>query len=147
MTMKKNVKYIVCPNCLAKNRISENKLTDQPKCGKCKSYLFAGKPVELSDSTFMKFVRNTSIPVVVDFWAVWCGPCKMMAPVFEQVAGIMEPRIRVAKLNVDDAPQVSSQYRIRSIPTIAILSQGRVMAQRAGAIGAQELSSWIQQSV
>jgi thioredoxin 2 len=145
--MENEVKFIVCPNCLAKNRISENKLTDKPKCGKCKNYLFVGKPVELTDQTFMKFVRNTSIPVVVDFWAEWCGPCKMMAPAFEQLAGIMEPKIRVAKLNVDNAPQVSSQFRIRSIPTIAILSEGKLTAQRAGAMGQQELTNWIQESV
>ena len=145
--METEMKYIVCPNCLAKNRILGSKLADKPKCGKCKNFLFSGKPVELSDQTFIKFVQNTSIPVVVDFWAEWCGPCKMMAPAFEQVAGIMEPKIRVAKLNVDNAPQVSSRFRIRSIPTVAILSNGKVTAQRAGAMGRQELTHWIQQSV
>ena len=120
--MEQQENYIVCQDCFATNRFAKDKLSDNPKCGKCGHLLFQGKPVKLNDGSFMKFVQKTTIPVVVDFWAEWCGPCKMMAPVFEAAASNMEPRVIFAKLNTEEAPVTAVEYGIRSIPTIAILA-------------------------
>jgi thioredoxin 2 len=139
--------YIICPDCFATNRLPEERLADKPKCGKCGNYLFQGRPAVLNDVTFWKFVGKTSIPVVVDFWAPWCGPCKMMAPIFEQAATNLEPRIMFAKLNTEEAPAISSEFGIRSIPTVSIFKGGKIAVQRAGAVGYQELVTWIQQSI
>lgn len=135
--------HLTCPNCLATNALLASRLDDNPKCGKCGSILFIGKPVDLDDSNFTKFVSSTKIPVVVDFWAIWCGPCKMMAPVFIQAAHRLEPNIRFAKVNTEIARSVSAQFGIRSIPTIAILKDGVQVTQRPGAVGLEELVSWI----
>jgi len=137
--------HIVCPNCVTTNRLSEEKLHNKPKCGKCGNYLFTGKPVELSDENFIKFTSKTDIPIVVDFWAAWCGPCKMMAPVFEQAAHQMEPKIRFTKVDTERAMATSAQFGIRSIPTIALLKKGKVIAQQAGAVGLADLMTWINQ--
>lgn len=141
------VNYIVCPSCFATNKIAKGRLTDKPKCGKCGYLLFQGKPAKLDDSSFLKFVKNTNIPVVVDFWAVWCGPCKMMAPIFEQAAQTMEPKVIFAKLNTEEAPVIATEYHIRSIPTIAIFENGKLINQRAGAMSLPDLKAWINQSV
>jgi thioredoxin 2 len=127
--------------------LSTGRLNEKPKCGKCGQYLFNGNPVDLNDSNFKKFMRCTEIPVVVDFWASWCGPCKMMAPVFEQAAKQLEPNIRFTKVNTELAPVTSSQFGIRSIPTIAILKNGSLVTQRLGTAGLDELVSWIKQSI
>jgi thioredoxin 2 len=139
--------YIICPTCHTINKFAKDKLAEKPRCGKCGKNLFLGKPVILNDSLFLKFVQKTSIPVVVDFWAEWCGPCKMMAPVFKQAAGIMEPEVIFAKVNTEENPVTATEYGIRSIPTVAILENGKVIAQRAGAMSLQDLMAWIQQSI
>ena len=136
-------KHIVCPSCSATNRIPENRLADGPKCGKCGERIFAGKPTELNDTSFQQQVANSDIPVVVDFWAPWCGPCKMMAPQFEQAAGEMEPEVRFAKLNTDEAQATAARFNIRSIPTIALFRNGQEIARQPGAMGAADIVRWV----
>ena len=145
--MEHEVNYIVCPSCFATNKLNRGRLTDKPKCGKCGNLLFLGKPVSLNDHSFLKFVKKINIPVVVDFWAEWCGPCKMMAPIFQQAAQSMEPQVVFAKLNTEEAPITANEFGIRSIPTIAVLENGKVISQRAGAMSLPDLKAWIQQSI
>lgn len=135
---------LVCPHCQATNRIPSSRLDQHPNCGKCKKPLFTGHPVELSDQGFAKHVKNDGIPLVVDFWASWCGPCKMMAPHFETAARQLEPRVRLAKLNTEEAQQTAAQFGIRSIPTVAIFKNGKEVARQAGAMDARTLNNWIQ---
>jgi len=135
--------HIVCPHCLAINRIPNEKLSDDPNCGKCKKALFSGQPVNLNDNNFDRFIAKTEIPVVVDFWADWCGPCKAMAPAYTQAANQLEPHYRFAKLNTETAQQTAAKYQIRSIPTLMIFKNGKVMAEQAGAMQANQLVQWI----
>ncbi len=137
-------RHLVCPRCEAVNRIPDNKLADNPKCGRCKEPLFTGSPVELSDQAFDKHVKRSDLPLVVDFWAPWCGPCKMMGPQFQAVAAQMEPYLRFAKLNTEQAQRVAAEYNIRSIPTVALFKNGREVARQAGAMDARMLTQWIQ---
>ncbi len=137
-------RHLVCPHCEAVNRIPDDKLADKPRCGRCKERLFTGNPVELSDQTFDKHLKRNDLPLVVDFWAPWCGPCKMMGPHFKSVTAQMEPHLRFAKLNTEQAQRVAAQYNIRSIPTVAIFRNGREVARQAGAMDARMLAQWIQ---
>ena len=116
--------HLVCPQCMSVNRLSKSKLSDRPKCGNCQESLFTGKPVALDDVTFSKFTSRTDIPVVVDFWAAWCGPCIMMAPNFEKAAQQMEPEVRFVKVDTEQAVSTAAQFAIRSIPTIIVLKNG-----------------------
>ncbi len=135
--------HIVCPNCAGINRIADDKLSCQPNCGKCKQPLFNGNPINLTDQNFERFINKTQIPVVVDFWADWCGPCKAMAPAFLQVTKQLEPNYRLAKLNTETAQQIAAKYQIRSIPTLMIFKNGKMVAQQAGAMQASQLLQWI----
>jgi len=137
--------HIVCPSCHTTNRIAEDKLTNAPNCGKCKNKLFLGKPSDLTIQNFTKHINNSSIPIVVDFWAPWCGPCQSMAPTYNQIASTMEPSVRFAKVNTEDQQQLASQYQIRSIPTLMIFKNGKIVAQQAGAMNSDMLTQWIKQ--
>ena len=136
-------KHVVCPSCSATNRIPDDRLDEAPKCGRCGAPVFAGKPAELTDASFQKHISRNDLPVVVDFWAPWCGPCKMMAPAFEQAAAELEPRVRLAKLNTDEAQATAAQYNIRSIPTMALFRDGREVARQAGAMSAADIVRWV----
>ena len=139
-----NAIHIVCPACARVNRLPADRLTAGPKCGKCKGLLFEGKPLELTGATFEKHISRSDIPVVVDFWAAWCGPCKMMAPAFAQAAAQMEPRVRFAKLNTEQAQAVAGQYGIMSIPTLVIFREAREIVRQSGALDINRLISWVQ---
>ncbi|MFH2134384.1 MAG: thioredoxin TrxC [Pseudomonadota bacterium] len=135
-------KHIVCPHCDAVNRVPADKLAAQPTCGKCKQALFDTHPVELNEANFMRHISNSDVPVLVDFWAPWCGPCKMMAPAFAQAAQQLEPNIRVVKLDTEQAQNLAAQFNIRSIPTLALFKGGREVARQAGAMDANSIVAW-----
>ena len=136
--------HLVCPHCAAVNRIPSSRIAENPRCGKCREPVFTGHPTELSDSSFETHISRSDIPVVVDFWAPWCGPCKMMAPAFEQAAAQLEPGVRLAKLNTEEAPATAARFEIRSIPTLALFKRGREVARQPGAMGAADIVRWVQ---
>lgn len=137
---------LACPACGATNRVPEERLNDQPVCGKCGAELMAAKPVALSDGVFTRYVANTDTPVLVDFWADWCGPCKMMAPHFANAAAQL-PQVRFAKVDTEACPQASAAYAIRSIPTLILFLGGKEMARQAGAMATADLVRWVQAHV
>jgi thioredoxin 2 len=136
--------HVVCPSCAAVNRVASERLGHGPVCGTCKQALFTGRPVELTEGTFPRHVGRSDLPVVVDFWAPWCAPCRMMAPAFEEAAARLEPRFRLAKLNTEEAPSLAAQHGIRSIPTLALFRHGREVARQLGAMGGSQLLQWIE---
>ncbi|MBB5016602.1 thioredoxin TrxC [Rehaibacterium terrae] len=133
---------IACPHCHSLNRVPADRLADQPNCGRCQGPLFDAKPVDLDAASFARHVERSDLPVLVDFWAPWCGPCKMMAPQFEQAARMLEPRVRLAKLNTEAEQGLAARYGIRSIPTMILFYGGREVARQSGAMGAQDIVRW-----
>ena len=134
--------HIVCPHCDSINRVPVERLTERPNCGRCHQALFEGWPVTLTGESFSRHVERSDLPLLVDFWAPWCGPCKMMAPQFQQAARLLEPRVRLAKVDTEAEPQLGARYGIRSIPTLVLFRGGSELARQSGALGAQDIVRW-----
>ena len=134
---------LACPHCLAINRVPDARLADGPKCGQCGTPLLPGHPIELTQASFDRFIAKAGLPVLVDFWAEWCGPCKMMAPVFQQVAAELATQVRFAKVDTEAHPQVSMRHHIRGIPTLILFRNGAEAARTSGAVDAFALKRWL----
>ncbi len=138
---------VVCPHCPAVNRIPDARLADKPRCGKCGKALFTGHPLELTGASFDRHLQRGELPLVVDFWAEWCGPCKMMAPAFAQAAGQLEPRVRLAKVDTEAQQAIAARYNIRSIPTLVLFRGGREIARQAGAMSVNAIVQWVERAL
>ncbi len=134
--------HIVCPHCNGVNRVPSAKLAERPVCGKCHQPLFNAHPVELNKDNFNLHITRCDIPVLLDFWAPWCGPCKMMAPAFVKAAELLEPAMRLAKLDTEQAQELAGRYNIRSIPTLALFKNGVEVARQAGAMDVGGIVQW-----
>jgi thioredoxin 2 len=141
-----NPLHITCPSCISVNRVQPERLGDRPLCGQCKQPLFSGKPVELKADSLQTLLAHTDIPVLVDCWAPWCGPCRAFAPIFEQAAQQLEPRIRLAKLNTEEEPAAAGRWGIRSIPTLLLFKGGKEVQRISGALPLPQLRQWLQQN-
>ena len=136
---------VACPACNGLNRVPDARRAEAPKCGKCGAALFTGHPLALDDAGFHAHVERAGLPVLVDFLAPWCGPCRMMAPHFEAAAAQLEPAVRLAKVDTEAQPALGSRFGIRSIPTLALFRDGREIARQAGALGAADIVRWTRQ--
>jgi len=134
---------IPCPHCAALNRVPAERLADRPSCGRCKQALFDGHPATLTSANFDALTSRGDLPVLIDFWAPWCGPCVGFAPVFAEAARTLEPRVRLAKLDTEAQPQLAARFGIRSIPTLIMLKQGREVARQSGALNAAQLQQFV----
>ncbi|HTP96706.1 MAG TPA: thioredoxin TrxC [Burkholderiales bacterium] len=136
--------HVVCPHCDTTNRIARERLADGAKCGQCKAPLFTGHPVALTQASFDRHVAASDIPLVVDFWAPWCGPCRMMAPAYEQAAARLEPHVRLAKVDTEAEPALAARFGIRSIPTLIAFKSGQELARQPGALDLPRILRWVE---
>src|SRR5690554_5090688 len=137
---------IVCPECGAKNRVPEDKLSANPACGQCHQALIPLAPIELNEKNFSNFIQNSDLPILIDLWADWCGPCKMMAPHFATVAK-QNPQVVFAKIDTEANPRLSSAFHVRSIPTLVLMNKSNEIARISGALRATELQQWLDQQL
>lgn len=139
--------HLVCPHCRSLNRVPADRLRDRPNCGHCHRPLFPGHPLALTAADFELHATRAEIPLVVDFWAPWCGPCRMMAPAYEQAAAELEPLARLAKVNTEEEQTLAARFGISSIPTLIVFRGGREVARQPGAMGTQDIVRWVRAHV
>ncbi|MCC5857659.1 MAG: thioredoxin TrxC [Ectothiorhodospiraceae bacterium] len=138
--------HIVCPQCLAVNRLPQERLEQAVRCGRCRQPLFTGKPVAVDADGFHRHVDRNDIPVVVDFWASWCAPCRMFAPDFEKAAAALEPHYRLLKLDTEKQPALAARLGIRSIPTLAVFRHGQELGRQAGVMDLRRFMQWVRET-